>query len=70
MDHGKADLGILFYVEFGDPIMGPSLADMFPARAPGNDMEFCPLFSDDDIMHMLDLFSSEEEACLDRENIV
>ena len=42
--------------------MGAPFTDMFPARAPGNDMEFCPLFSDDDVMHMLDLLTPEERG--------
>jgi hypothetical protein len=70
MDHGKTDLGVLFHIELGNPVMGAPLTNVLPARAPGNDMEFCPFFSDDNVMNMLDLFTSEKEACLDWKNII
>ena len=50
--------------------MGAPFSDMFAARTPGDDMEFCTLFGNDDIMHMLDLLTTEEKTSLNRKNIV
>ena len=62
MDHRETDLGIFTYIEFRDTIMGSAMAYFFSARAAGDNMELSALFSNDDIMDMLDLLPAEEGA--------
>src|SRR5512139_1190602 len=56
MDHGETDFGIFSNIEFADSIVCTPFPDMAPAGAAGYDMELCPLFRYQDIMHVLDLF--------------
>ena len=51
--HDEGDGGVLLHIELGHPDMHPAL-DTVPGGTAGDDVELRTLFSDDDIVHVLD----------------